>query len=293
MKKIKVVLFTLLLVSLLSGCNKSLFEGMDSYSDSDSDVFYAKAEQIINSGDKTAIADLEVKVEDRIVSNPAEKEQLTLMLSEIKMALAGVDIFGTAIKLYDLINSNNVDVNITSIFELSPNDIDNLKVAVYNYNATLSLTPENVTSEMKKTYLSAGMANTIYAASLLIDVFDTNGDGKVTEADANVSDAAITGTTDSVITRWASSKEKVINSIEKSVIYLNTAFGLTGDTITGSADNKEMVTKVEEIKDELSLYALSQAEIDNETDPVKKAKMKLINVNEFQNIISDVLKGNF
>ena len=43
----------------------------------------------------------------------------------------------------------------------------------------------------------------------------------------------------------------------------------------------------------ISLYAVSQYEIDNETDPVKKAKMKLIDEAEFATILNQVLKGDF
>jgi len=56
---------------------------------------------------------------------------------------------------------------------------------------------------------------------------------------------------------------------------------------------KKLVKTIADIKYELSLYAVSQSEIDNESDPVKKAQMKLIDEAEFATIINQVLKGDF
>lgn len=293
MKTLKIVLLLSVLMFVLGGCNKSVFEGMDSYSDSDNDVFYAQAEQTINSGDQTAIAQLESDIEARITSHPEENATLTLLLSEVKMALAGVDLLGTATKLFDLTDESNLSTNITSIFEMTDEEFTKLEEAVNYYNSTLlqqsapafSITRETITvdEDMRNTYMLAGIANVMYGAHLLIIVFDTNGDGKVNELDSYES---------GILTRWSANKTKIIEAVGNTVIFLNIAFqnNLSDSIVT---DNEDLVQTINDIKYELSLYVSTQAEIDNETDPVKKAQMKLIDEEEFATILNQVLKGDF
>jgi len=293
MKTLKIALLLSILIFILGGCSKSIFEGMDSYSDSDSDVFYSKAEKTINSGDQSAIAKLEEDIEARIVARPEEKVRLSLMLSEVKMALAGVDLLGTATKLFDLTNKTNLSTNITSIFEMTPEEFTKLEAAVNYYNNILlpqsapafAVTREmiNVDTTLRNTYMLAGIANVMYGAHLLITVFDTNGDGKVNDLDSYDSE---------ILTRWTTNKTKIIEAIEHTVYFLNIAFQNDPDNPIVT-DNKKLVKTIADIKYELSLYAVSQSEIDNESDPVKKAQMKLIDEAEFATIINQVLKGDF
>lgn len=293
MKTLKIALLLSVLIFILGGCNKSVFEGMDSYSDGDSDVFYAQAEQTINSGDQAAITQLEEDIEARIASHPEEEAKLNLMLSEVKMALAGVDLLGTATKLFDLTDESNISTNITSIFEMTPEEFIKLEEAVNSYNSTLlpkaapafAVTREMITIDeaLRNTYMLAGIANVMYGAHLLITVFDTNGDGKVNNLDNYES---------GILTRWSANKTKTIEAVEHTVYFLNIAFQNDPNNPIVT-DNEELVEKINEIKYELSLYAVSQSEIDNETDPVKKAQMKLINEAEFATILNQVLKGDF
>lgn len=287
MKTLKIALLLSVLIFILGGCNKSVFEGMDSYSDSDSDVFYAQAEQTINSGDQAAITQLEEDIEARIASHPKEKAKLNLMLSEVKMALAGVDLLGTATKLFDLTDENNISTNITSIFEMTHEEFSKLQEAVNSYNSTLlpqAAPAFAVTDEaLRNTYMLAGIANVMYGANLLITVFDTNGDEKVNNLDSYES---------GILTRWSANKTEIIEAVEHTVYFLNIAFQNDPNNPIVT-DNEELVEKINEIKYELSLYAVSQSEIDNETDPVKKAQMKLINDAEFATILNQVLKGDF
>lgn len=287
MKTLKIALLLSVLIFILGGCNKSVFEGMDSYSDSDSDVFYAQAEQTINSGDQAAITQLEEDIEARIASHPKEKAKLNLMLSEVKMALAGVDLLGTATKLFDLTDESNISTNITSIFEMTPEEFRKLEEAVNSYNSTLlpqAAPAFAVTDEaLRNTYMLAGIANVMYGANLLITVFDTNGDEKVNNLDSYES---------GILTRWSANKTEIIEAVEHTVYFLNIAFQNDPNNPIVT-DNEELVEKIDEIKYELSLYAVSQSEIDNETDPVKKAQMKLIDEAEFATILNQVLKGDF
>lgn len=287
MKTLKIALLLSVLIFILGGCNKSVFEGMDSYSDSDSDVFYAQAEQTINSGDQAAITQLEEDIEARIASHPKEKAKLNLMLSEVKMALAGVDLLGTATKLFDLTDENNISTNITSIFEMTHEEFSKLQEAVNSYNSTLlpqAAPAFAVTDEaLRNTYMLAGIANVMYGANLLITVFDTNGDEKVNNLDSYES---------GILTRWSANKTEIIEAVEHTVYFLNIAFQNDPNNPIVT-DNEELVEKIDEIKYELSLYAVSPSEIDNETDPVKKAQMKLINDAEFATILNQVLKGDF
>lgn len=293
MKTLKIVLLLSVLIFILGGCNKSVFEGMDSYSDGDSDVFYSQAEQTINSGDQAAIAQLEEDIQARIASHPEENAKLSLMLSEVKMALAGVDLLGTATKLFDLTDESNISTNITSIFEMTPEEFDKLKEAVNSYNSTLlpqaapafAVTREMITVDeaLRNTYMLAGIANVMYGAHLLIIVFDTNGDGKVNNLDSYEP---------GILTRWSANKTEIINAVEHTVYFLNIAFQNDPNNPIVT-DNEELVQTINDIKYELSLYAVSQSEIDNETDPVKKAKMKLIDEAEFATILNQVLKGDF
>lgn len=284
MKTLKIALLLSILIFILGGCSKSIFEGMDSYSDSDSDVFYSKAEQTINSGDQSAIAKLEEDIEARIASHPEEEAKLNLMLSEVKMALAGVDLLGTATKLFDLTDESNISTNITSIFEMTPEEFSKLQEAVNSYNSTLlpqAAPAFAVTDEaLRNTYMLAGIANVMYGANLLITVFDTNGDEKVNNLDSYES---------GILTRWSANKTEIIEAVEHTVYFLNIAFQNDPNNPIVT-DNEELVEKINEIKYELSLYAVSPSEIDNETDPVKKAQMKLINDAEFATILNQVLK---
>lgn len=284
MKTLKIALLLSILIFILGGCSKSIFEGMDSYSDSDSDVFYSKAEQTINSGDQSAIAKLEEDIEARIASHPEEEAKLNLMLSEVKMALAGVDLLGTATKLFDLTDESNISTNITSIFEMTPEEFSKLQEAVNSYNSTLlpqAAPAFAVTDEaLRNTYMLAGIANVMYGANLLITVFDTNGDEKVNNLDSYES---------GILTRWSANKTEIIEAVEHTVYFLNIAFQNDPNNPIVT-DNEELVEKINEIKYELSLYAVSPYEIDNETDPVKKAQMKLINDAEFATILNQVLK---
>lgn len=284
MKTLKIALLLSILIFILGGCSKSIFEGMDSYSDSDSDVFYSKAEQTINSGDQSAIAKLEEDIEARIASHPEEEAKLNLMLSEVKMALAGVDLLGTATKLFDLTDESNISTNITSIFEMTPEEFSKLQEAVNSYNSTLlpqAAPAFAVTDEaLRNTYMLAGIANVMYGANLLITVFDTNGDEKVNNLDSYEP---------GILTRWSANKTEIIEAVEHTVYFLNIAFQNDPNNPIVT-DNEELVEKINEIKYELSLYAVSPSEIDNETDPVKKAQMKLINDAEFATILNQVLK---
>ena len=287
MKTLKIALLLSVLIFILGGCNKSVFEGMDSYSDSDSDVFYSKAEKTINSGNQAAIAKLEEDIEARIASHPEENAKLNLMLSEVKMALAGVDLLGTATKLFDLTDESNISTNITSIFEMTHEEFIKLEEAVNSYNSTLlpqAAPAFAVTDEaLRNTYMLAGIANVMYGANLLITVFDTNGDEKVNNLDSYES---------GILTRWSANKTEIIEAVEHTVYFLNIAFQNDPNNPIVT-DNEELVEKIDDIKYELSLYAVSQSEIDNESDPVKKAQMKLIDKAEFATIINQVLKGDF
>lgn len=291
MKKIIYLALSIVFMFSLLGCN--LFEDMDKQSESDSEVFYYNANLAINSGDQDKLAELETQIEERIISNPEEEETLTLMLAEVRLGLSGVDLLGTASKLFDIVNSaDSMDdvANITSIITMSDEELAKLKLAVEAYD-DLDTNPDvdSLTTETRNIYMNAGIANTLYAANLILDVFDVNGDGTVDNDDSlalfntpapnaaykrfvyNGVDVTVP-TYSEFIAFWNTQRPIIMHHLENSALYLNIALNLVGGT--SETDNSKLTDTIEKIKTEL---------LSGEYDDITE--------DEFDYIVNKILQG--
>ena len=265
MKKFIYLSALLVFLFTLSGCN--LFENMDSYSDNDDDVFYYNAKSTINSGDNAKLKELEATITAKLASNPANTAALELLLADVRLALSGVDLLKAATDIFDMVNNSDdlsyTATNITSIISMDDDqlaylkqsidtynttlDLAYLKQSILTYNSTLVLTPDlaSLTSEDRNQYMSAGIANVMYSANTILNVFDTNGDDKIDELDTYA---------DFKQTDWNNVKTDLITSLESSVAYLNVAFQNNTSDGQATTDNEEMVQTINEIKTNLNNY---------------------------------------
>lgn len=272
MKKIIYLSTLLVFIFTVSGCN--LFKSMDKESDSDAEVFYYNAQSVINSGDTVKLEELETLIVERISDNPEEAESLNLMLSDVRLALSGVDLLGTASKLFDMVNSaedpSNTATNITSIISMDEEQLAKLKLACEGYaNLPTNPDPATLTSTERNTYMTAGIANAMYSANLILNVFDINGDKKIDSGDSTslFSGAPIASLSNKKFTRgynggiptyaefnvfWLEQKPLILEYLEKSAIYLNIALNKYG--VNTSTDNSELIATIEDIKTKISEY---------------------------------------
>lgn len=253
MKKIICLSTLLVFLFTVSGCN--LFKSMDKESDSDAEVFYYNAQSVINSGDTVKLEELETLIVERISDNPEEAESLNLMLSDVRLALSGVDLLGTASKLFDMVNSaedpSNTATNITSIISMDEEQLAKLKLACEGYaNLPTNPDPTTLTSTERNTYMTAGIAYVMYSANTILNVFDTNGDDKINELDTYADFTANNKQTD-----WNNVKTDLVTSLESSVAYLNVAFQNNTSDGQATTDNEEMVQTINEIKKDLNDYS--------------------------------------
>lgn len=253
MKKFIYLSALLVFLFTLSGCN--LFENMDSYSDNDDDVFYYNAKSTINSGDNAKLKELEATITAKLASNPANTAALELLLADVRLALSGVDLLKAATDIFDMVNNSDdlsyTATNITSIISMDDDQLAYLKQSIVTYNSTLDLTPDlaSLTSEDRNQYMSAGIANVMYSANTILNVFDTNGDDKIDELDTYAAFTANNKQTD-----WNNVKTDLITSLESSVAYLNVAFQNNTSDGQATTDNEEMVQTINEIKTDLNNY---------------------------------------
>ena len=263
MKKIIYLSTLLVFLFTVSGCN--LFEDADKPSDGDAEVFYYNANLAINSGDQDKLAELETQIEERIISNPEEGEALTLMLAEVRLGLSGVDLLKTATDIFDMIDNADSEVNITTAIgkiKMTDEQIDSLKESKNAYNDTLdtTLTSDEIaalTSEERNTYMSAGIANLMYSANVLLNVFDTNNDEAVNDDDKLTFENFNQ-------TEWATTnKNDIANSLIKTVEFLNIAFQNNTSDAQATTDNEELVQKIEDIKTESNSGSYDTITTDN------------------------------
>ncbi len=272
MKKIIYLSTLLVFIFTVSGCN--LFKSMDKESDSDAEVFYYNAQSVINSGDTVKLEELETLIIERISDNPEEAESLNLMLSDVRLALSGVDLLGTASKLFDMVNSaedlENTTTNITSIISMDEEQLAKLKLACEGYaNLPTNPDPTTLTSTERNTYMTAGIANAMYSANLILNVFDINGDKKIDSGDSTslFSGAPIASLSNKKFTRgynggiptyaefnvfWLEQKPLILEYLGKSAVYLKTALNKYG--VNTSTDNSELIATIEDIKTKISEY---------------------------------------
>lgn len=250
MKKFIYLSALLVFLFTLSGCN--LFENMDSYSDNDDDVFYYNAKSTINSGDNAKLKELEATITAKLASNPANTAALELLLADVRLALSGVDLLKAATDIFDMVNNSDdlsyTATNITSIISMDDEQLAYLKQSIYTYNSTLDLTPDlaSLTSEDRNQYMSAGIANVMYSANTILNVFDTSGNDKIDELDTYA---------DFKQTDWDNVKTDLVKSLESSVTYLNIAFQNNTSDGQATTDNEEMVQTINEIKTDLDNYS--------------------------------------
>lgn len=272
MKKIICLSTLLVFLFTVSGCN--LFKSMDKESDSDAEVFYYNAQSVINSGDTVKLEELETLIVERISENPEEAESLNLMLSDVRLALSGVDLLGTASKLFDMVNSaedlENTATNITSIISMDEEQLAKLKLACEGYaNLPTNPDPATLTSTERNTYMTAGIANAMYSANLILNVFDINGDKKIDSGDSTslFSGAPIASLSNKKFTRgynggiptyaefnvfWLEQKPLILEYLGRAAIYLNIALNKYG--VNTSTDNSELIATIEDIKTKISEY---------------------------------------
>lgn len=272
MKKIICLSTLLVFLFTVSGCN--LFKSMDKESDSDAEVFYYNAQSVINSGDTVKLEELETLIIERISENPEEAESLNLMLSDVRLALSGVDLLGTASKLFDMVNSaedlENTATNITSIISMDEEQLAKLKLACEGYaNLPTNPDPATLTSTERNTYMTAGIANAMYSANLILNVFDINGDKKIDSGDSTslFSGAPIASLSNKKFTRgynggiptyaefnvfWLEQKPLILEYLGRAAIYLNIALNKYG--VNTSTDNSELIATIEDIKTKISEY---------------------------------------
>lgn len=272
MKKILYLSAMLVFLFTLSGCN--LFKNMDSYSDNDDDVFYYNARSTINSGDNAKLKQLEAVITAKLAANPANTESLELLLADVRLALSGVDLLKAATDIFDMVNNSDdpyyTATNITSIISMDDDQLAYLKQSINTYNSTLDLTPDiaSLTSEERNQYMSAGIANVMYSANMILNVFDTNGDNKIDETDTYADFAANNKQTD-----WNNVKDELVPSLESSVTYLNIAFQNNTSDSQATTDNEEMVQQIEDIKTDLNNYStISEADFNTIINSVLTGK---------------------
>jgi hypothetical protein len=290
MKKIIHMSALLVFLFAISGCN--IFEDADKPSNSDSEVFYYNAQSAINSGDMSQLEELELLIEDRIISNPEESESLNLMLSDVRLALSGVDLLDTATKLFDMVNSSDdpevIATNITSIISMTPEQLAKLKLAIDGYaDLPTDVNPALLSSEKRNVYMTAGIANTIYSANLILNVFDVNGDGSVNALDSTdlFGSSAVPSLKSKKFTRgyngtiptyeefnafWNEQKPFILYHLGNAALYLNIALNKYG--VDTNTDNSKLISTIEDIKLDLNAY-------DNITEE------------DFNNIINMILTG--
>lgn len=272
MKKIIYLSTLLVFLFTISGCN--LFEDADKPSDGDAEVFYYNAQLAINSGDIAKLENLETLIQDRIISNPSEEESLKLMLSDVRLALSGVDLLDTATKLFDMVNSSDnpedIATNITSIISMTPEQLAKLKLAIDGYaDLPTDVDPAILSSKQRNVYMTAGIANTMYSANLILNVFDVNGDGSVNALDSTdlFGGSAVPSLKSKKFTKgyngtiptyeefntfWNTQKPLILHYLTNAALYLNIALNKYG--VDTSTDNSKLISTIEDIKADLNGY---------------------------------------